>query len=569
MAQCDVTEARQLLVLKCLQARSRHQDVHPKARTPEPLDGQDTSSLPCFSPVKHVESDVHEGALRAEFVRISPLPHDEASDDREEEATRPSVSTATGMVDSIMEVLRPSGQPTKHLVFQPLSVALLQEFRWGPQYLSALLAYMASIEWDVERPESTCTWIEIALDFESSMHMLLPPSGELTPKFDSIGRNTATLISRARSIHNMCLVLERGLDKASGSHKLCTPLMCCWALSHLGMRRSAGVKPRPVLVAPRQVYTVLSKFANDSASGTGLEQGGQSTRPAHVGRVTEWIPQPRDQLLPAIQVTAQIRAMQQAQPALLARLRELGQQSRAASSAELNKQKAADEWNRARAKYNALGPKSCLHLLRPEHGHLEQQHCALCMAAYWHHNRAKALTDACPRAKQPGFEQAWNDAVSSFTACCEATSFPPHQFASTPIHELEMSEQVRGLLRDPVSTLPVKSKFDDMSLQEFAAQFPVSGFLFRTRIEGTWRAHQHNLRAASTGMHVLEIDEFPSGSPSISCTVCGATTTRKHLDRFKRRACPQNEADLYKSKWEASLRGIQGAVSKLLQAAPD
>ena len=570
LTQCDATEARQLLCIRTLQARSQNQDVHPNARTPQPLEGRDTSHLPCFTPVRHVESDVHEGTLRQEFVRIQPLPQLQVQEVAPEEPDDHSDNPARGPIESIMELHKESGQPTRRLLFQPLTAALVQEFRWGPRYLSAVLAFLSSMEWDVARPESTCTWMEIALDFESCMHMLLPPSGELTPKFDVIGRNTATILSRARTFHRMCLVLQRRLDKPSGSHQVFSDVKACCSLSHLGIRRSVGVKPRPILAAPYQVFAVLAKHANETASGTGFEEGGQSVRPSHLGRVTEWIPQPADQLMPTQHRSAQVDAMQQAQPAILARLQEIARQSPAASSAEIHRKRGAEQWDAEREQHNARGPGSGLHLLRTEYGHLEQQHCALCHAVYEHHNRAKALSDECPRFQLPGFEQAWRDHETAFASRQDATEFAPHCYAGRPVQELNLSEPARSVMRDAADVpLPVQSRWDGMTLQEFAAEFPVRGCSFRAKLNGVWRAHQHNMKAPCASAHVLELGAYLNDARQIKCAVCRSTTERKHLDRFKRQTCPQAEQSDYRTKWEASLKSIDGVVSKLHRAAPD
>ena len=131
-----------------------------------------------------------------------------------------------------------------------------------------------------------------------------PPGGHLSPKVDNIGRNAATLISRAHSMHNMCLVLAKRFDVAPGSHELCKNLKFCWALNYLALDRSAGVQPRPVLAAAEQVYTLIEPAASFSKRTSPSLAQAASSQASVTTAVAEWIPQPSDQLLPDSCVTS-------------------------------------------------------------------------------------------------------------------------------------------------------------------------------------------------------------------------------------------------------------------------
>ena len=76
----------------------------------------------------------------------------------------------------------------------------MRVFLWNRRYLTSVLSYLAALSWDVAHAESTCSWIELALDFESCMRVMLPPPGELSPKTDQLGLNTATLAARGSTL---------------------------------------------------------------------------------------------------------------------------------------------------------------------------------------------------------------------------------------------------------------------------------------------------------------------------------------------------------------------------------
>ena len=74
LEKCDLTFARQRLVVQVQLARSQHTGLHSAARQPMPHEGRDTSKLPCFAPLQHVESILHQGTLQQEFLRLRPSP---------------------------------------------------------------------------------------------------------------------------------------------------------------------------------------------------------------------------------------------------------------------------------------------------------------------------------------------------------------------------------------------------------------------------------------------------------------------------------------------------------------
>ena len=94
----------------------------------------------------------------------------------------------------------------------------MRVFLWNRRCLTSVLSYLAALSWDVAHAESTCSWIELALDFESCMHVMLPPPGELSPKTDQLGLNTATLAARGSTLHNMYSALKCLFDQQSPNH---------------------------------------------------------------------------------------------------------------------------------------------------------------------------------------------------------------------------------------------------------------------------------------------------------------------------------------------------------------
>ncbi|CAE7638030.1 unnamed protein product [Symbiodinium sp. CCMP2592] len=232
-----------------------------------------------------------------------------------------------------------------------------------------------------------------------------PYSGQVNTKVDNIGRNSATLISRAHSMHNMCLVLAKRFDVASGSHELYKDVRFCWALNYLGLDRSSGVQPRPVLAAAEQVYMIIERAASFSKRAPpSLAQAASSQASA----VAEWIPQPSDQLLPESRVTTQIRQMQRAQRYFSVKLETLASQSVGAASAARDKKRAATRWDQQRTQHNAEGPSSRKHLLCVAHAYDEPQRCELCSKVFRVSQKKQALNDACPRSailQRPGMQQ--------------------------------------------------------------------------------------------------------------------------------------------------------------------
>ena len=77
LRRCDLTKRRQRFVIEATIRRARCLDVHVEARKPVLLQGQDASHFPCWSPIQHVESDVHDGLLVQRIVFVAQARGDE------------------------------------------------------------------------------------------------------------------------------------------------------------------------------------------------------------------------------------------------------------------------------------------------------------------------------------------------------------------------------------------------------------------------------------------------------------------------------------------------------------
>ena len=223
-------------------------------------------------------------------------------------------------------------------------------------------------------------------------------------------------------MHNMCLILAKKFDVASGSHELYNDVKFCWAFNYFGLDRSAGVQPRPVLAAAEQIYTLIQRAASFSKRSSPSLSQAASSQASVTPAVAEWIPQPFDQLL-----------MQCAQRYLNVKLETVLSHSVGAASAERDKRRAAARWVEQRTQHNAAGPSSCKHLLCIAHTHDEPQRCELCSKVFWANQQKQALNDTCPRSALPVFAQAWDAATAAMAAREPASAFSPHPFVEADV----------------------------------------------------------------------------------------------------------------------------------------